>query len=85
MLDKYDKRRTFQKAQEGHKQAVDAYQSVHFTGTQYGKELQHLKQEVNEAYQQIQTALVSATEHQHDQLTQFEQDLQCIMNDINAE
>ena len=61
LLDKYDKRRTFWDAQQGHKQAMDAYQSIHFNGPDYGSELNHLKQEVNEAYQQIQTALGSAS------------------------
>lgn len=83
MLDKYDKRRTFWDAQQGHKQAMDAYQSIHFNGPDYGSELNHLKQEVNEAYQQIQTALGSASEHQRVQLEQFEQDLQNIISDIN--
>lgn len=85
MLDKYDKRRTFQKAQEGHNQAMDVYESVQFEGSEYGSELNHLKQEVNEAYQQIQTAFVSASEHQRVQLAKFEQDLQGIVNEINAD
>ena len=75
MLDKYDKTRTFQEAQQGHKQAMDAFESISYNGADYGSELKHVKQEVNEAYQQIQTALSSASEHQRDQLIQFEQDL----------
>lgn len=85
LLDKYDKRRTFWEAQKGHKQAVDAFQSIHFNGTDYGSELKHLKQEVNEAYQQIQTALSSASEHQRVQLEHFEQDLQGIISEINGD
>lgn len=85
MLDKYDKRRTFYEAQKGHKQAMDAYESIEYTGPEYGRELNHLKQEVNEAYQQIQTALSTATEHQRVQLTQFEQDLQNIVHEINID
>ena len=60
LLDKYDKRRTFWEAQQGHKQAMDASQSIHYNDADYGSELKHLKQEVNEAYQQIQNALGSA-------------------------
>lgn len=85
MLDKYDKRRTFWDAQQSHKQAMDAFQSIHFRGPDYGSELKHIKQEVNEAYQQIQTALGVATERQRDQLEQFEQDLQGIMSEINVD
>lgn len=85
LLDKYDKRRTFYEAQKGHKQAMDAFESIEFNGADYGSELKHLKQEVNEAYQQIQTALSTASEHQRVQLTQYEQDLQSIVNEINFE
>ena len=85
LLDKYDKRRTFWEAQQGHKQAMDASQSIHYNDADYGSELKHLKQEVNEAYQQIQNALGSATEHQRVQLEQFEQDLQNIISDINVD
>jgi biotin synthase-related radical SAM superfamily protein len=83
MRDKYDKTRTFQKAQQGHKQAMDAFESISYTGADYGSELKHVKQEVNEAYEQIQTALSTATEHQREQLVQFEQDLNGIVSDIN--
>lgn len=85
MLDKYDKRRTFQKAQQGHKHAMDAAQSIDFSGADYGSELKHLRQEANEAYQQIQTALSTASEHQRAQLEQLEQDLQGMINEINAD
>ncbi len=85
LLDKYDKRRTFWEAQQGHKQAMDASQSIHHNDADYGSELKHLKQEVNEAYQQIQNALGSASEHQRVQLEQFEQDLQSIISEINMD
>lgn len=85
LLDKYDKRRTFWEAQQGHKQALDAFQSIQVNEADYGSELKHVKQEVNEAYQQIQTALSSASEHQRVQLERFEQDLQSIIREINMD
>ncbi len=42
----------------------------------YGDQLNHLKEEVNEAYQQIENALEVASEHQREQLRRFQQDLQ---------
>jgi hypothetical protein len=40
---------------------------------------------VNEAYQQIQSALITASEHQKEQLKKFEQDIQAIVNEVNSE
>lgn len=85
MRDKYEKNRSFQEAQKNHKQAVDAFEAKIVTSADYGSELKQIKEEVNEAYQQIQTALVTASEHQRVQLEQFEQDLQSIMNEINMD
>lgn len=84
MQDKQDKRRSFQEAQQSYKQVNDVYSSIEKTAPNYGTELKHVKQEVNEAYQQIQSALANASEHQHVQLKQFEQDIQEIVNDVNS-
>ena len=86
MLDKYDKRQLFQEAQ-AKSQTSDGcvFQSINFTGADYGSELKHLKQEANEAYQQVQTALSTASEHQRAQLEQLEQDLQGMINRINTD
>ena len=85
MQDKQDKRRAFQEAQQSYHQVYDAYSSIEKTAPDYGTELKHVKQEVNEAYQQIQTALVTASEHQRDQLKQFEQDISAIVHEVNSE
>ncbi|KWW21172.1 MULTISPECIES: hypothetical protein [Peribacillus] len=85
MQDKQDKRRAFQEAQQSYQQVFDAYSSIEKTAPNYGTELKHVKQEVNEAYQQIQTALVTASEHQRDQLKQFEQDISAIVQEVNSE
>ena len=83
MQDKFDKRRAFQEAQQSYHQVQDAYSAIEETAPNYGTELQHLKQEVNEAYQQIKTALSVASEHQRDQLAQFEQDIRMMVSEIN--
>ncbi|MFB5281670.1 MULTISPECIES: hypothetical protein [Peribacillus] len=85
MQDKYDKRRAFQEAQNQYKQAIDTFQGMEPDSPGYGSELKHVKQEVNEAYQQIQTALTTASEHQRVQLEQFEKDLQGIIQAVNEE
>ncbi|AMM92918.1 hypothetical protein QUF81_17465 [Peribacillus simplex] len=85
MQDKQDKRRTFQEAQQSYQQVFDVYSSIEKNAPNYGTELKHVKQEVNEAYQQIQSALVTASEHQREQLKQFEQDIQAIVNEVNSE
>ncbi|AOH54820.1 hypothetical protein ABE28_010695 [Peribacillus muralis] len=85
MQDKQDKRRAFQEAQQSYHQVYDVYSSIEKTAPDYGTELKHVKQEVNEAYQQIQTALITASEHQRKQLKQFEQDISAIVDEVNSE
>ncbi|MBE2938945.1 hypothetical protein [Anoxybacillus flavithermus] len=50
---------------------------------QYGSQLHHLKQEVNEAFEQINNALEVASEKQRKQLEQFRHDLQAIVEEVN--
>ncbi|PLS14700.1 hypothetical protein CVD28_27005 [Bacillus sp. M6-12] len=79
-----NKQQAFQAAQQGVKQALDASEiDEHDAG--YGSELNHLKQEVNDAYQQIENALETASEHQRSQLEQFRDDLESIVIDVNEE
>ncbi|KGP73488.1 hypothetical protein [Pontibacillus yanchengensis] len=79
-----DKQQAFQAAQQGFKQAIDANQErmTSIGKSEYGKELAHLTQEMNEAFVQIDKALEVASEHQYDQLKQYQHDLQSIMNDV---
>lgn len=73
----------FQAAQQGTEQARDVYANIVSNDPDYGAHLKRLKNEVNEAYQQIENALEVASEHQKSQLQQFQQDLQSIMNEVN--
>ncbi|MCD5322792.1 MULTISPECIES: hypothetical protein [Pontibacillus] len=79
-----NKQQAFQAAQQGYQQAIDAnetrLQSV--DQADYGKELAHLTQEVNEAYQQIDKALEVASEHQYDQLKQYQDQLSQIIAEL---
>ncbi|MFS0823500.1 hypothetical protein [Bacillus sp. 1P02SD] len=78
-----DKQQAFQAAQQGTEQAKDVYANIVNNDPDYGTHLKRLKNEVTEAYQQIENALEVASEHQKSQLQQFQQDLQSIMNEVN--
>ena len=78
-----DKQQAFQAAQQGTEQARDIYENIVSNDPDYGAHLKRLKNEVNEAYQQIENALEVASEHQKSQLQQFQQDLQSILNEVN--
>ncbi|UQD51901.1 hypothetical protein C0971_07500 [Bacillus methanolicus] len=78
-----NKQQAFQAAQQGVEDAQELYYEIVQDSANYGHQLKHLKQEVNEAYQQIENALEVASEHQRSQLKKFQQDLQNIVNDVN--
>ncbi|KGX87560.1 hypothetical protein [Pontibacillus litoralis] len=80
-----NKQQAFQAAQQGFQQALDANDNrVKTIGkAEYGKELAHLTQEMNEAFVQINKALEVASEHQYNQLKQYEQDLMTIQNEMD--
>ncbi|TYR80581.1 hypothetical protein FZC66_09400 [Priestia megaterium] len=80
-----NKQQSFQAAEQGHKQALDAYAQSNIVkhDASYGHELKLLKEEINETYQQINNALENASETQRQRLTQFQQDLEGIVNEIN--
>ncbi|AIE59866.1 hypothetical protein [Bacillus methanolicus] len=78
-----NKQQAFQAAQQGVEDAQELYYEIVQDSANYGHQLKHLKQEVNEAFQQIENALEVASEHQRSQLKKFQQDLQNIVNDVN--
>ncbi|MDF0728002.1 hypothetical protein PY093_15115 [Cytobacillus sp. S13-E01] len=80
-----DKQQAFQAAQQGTHQAKDIYENIVKDDPDYGVHLKRLKNEVNEAVQQITNALEVASDTQRDQLQQFQDDLQSIVSDINNE
>jgi flagellar biosynthesis chaperone FliJ len=78
-----NKQQAFQAAQQGVEDAEELYYEIVHDSASYGHQLQHLKNEVNEAYQQIENALEVASEHQKVQLEQFQQDLQKMVSEVN--
>jgi len=78
-----NKQQAFQTAQQSMEDVEGFYQELNHDSSSYGHELSHLKEEVNEAYQQIENALEIASEHQRIQLEQFQRDLQKIVAAVN--
>jgi flagellar biosynthesis chaperone FliJ len=78
-----DKQQAFQAAQQGVKDTQDLYNEIVQDSASYGHQLKHLKNEVNEAYQQIENALEVASETQRYQLEQFQSDLKSIVDEVN--
>lgn len=79
-----DKQQAFQAAQQGAIQAENVYNNIVRNDPNYGEDLKHLRQEVQEAYEQIQNALEVASETQRPQLKQYESNLQNIMRDVDG-
>jgi flagellar biosynthesis chaperone FliJ len=78
-----NKQQAFQAAQQGVEDAEEVYSDIVLDSASYGQQLKHLKNEVNEAFQQIENALEVASEHQRIQLEQFQRDLQNMVNEVN--
>ncbi|RDI45832.1 hypothetical protein [Falsibacillus pallidus] len=78
-----DKQQAFQDAQKSFDQAQLASNMIVKDSGSYGAQLSHLKNEVNEAFQQIENAMEVASEHQKAQLQRFQSDLQGLVQEVN--
>ncbi|KAA0743554.1 hypothetical protein DN389_20395 [Bacillus sp. AY3-1] len=78
-----DKQQAFQAAQQGVTQAEHAFNNIVKNDPNYGHDLKELRQEVQEAYEQIQNALEVASETQRPQLEKYENNLQNIMRNVD--
>ena len=78
-----DKQQAFQATRRGVTQAEHAYNNIVKNDPNYGHDLKELRQEVQEAYEQIQNALEVASETQRPQLEQYENNLQNIMQHVD--
>ncbi|PEI88108.1 hypothetical protein [Bacillus toyonensis] len=78
-----DKQQAFQAAQQGVTQAENLFNNIVKNDPNYGRDLKELRQEVQEAYEQIQNALEVASETQRPQLEQYENNLQNIMRNVD--
>lgn len=80
-----NKQEAFQAAQQGFENAQGLYETIVSDSASYGHQLKHLKNEVNEAYQQIENALEVASETQRAQLERFQQDLRQMVTEVNMD
>lgn len=78
-----NKQEAFQDAQRNLYETQNLYQDIVKDSANYGHQLKHLKQEINETYQQIENALEVASEHQREQLESFQKDLKSIVEEVN--
>lgn len=78
-----NKQQAFQAAQQGMKQLNDVYSQLVRDSDNYSQQLKHVKNEVNETYQQIENAMEVASETQRQQLEKFRSDIEQIVNDVN--
>ncbi|MBU8878328.1 hypothetical protein BGM26_04915 [Bacillus sp. FJAT-29790] len=78
-----NKQQAFQAAQQGVEDAQELYFEIVRDSANYGHQLKHLKQEVNEAYESIQNALEVASETQRIQLEKFQHDLSTMVHEVN--
>ncbi len=78
-----NKQQAFQAAGQGTEQVKDSFEAMDISSGDYGTHLKHLKNEVNEAYQQINNALGVASETQKAQLRQYQKDIQQIVDEVN--
>lgn len=78
-----NKQEAFQDAQRNLYEMQNLYQDIVKDSANYGHQLKHLKQEINETYQQIENALEVASEHQKEQLESFQKDLKSIVDEVN--
>ncbi|MFC7783956.1 MULTISPECIES: hypothetical protein [unclassified Rossellomorea] len=80
-----NKQQAYQAAEQSVTEIQNTINELVLDGASYGSQLAHLKNEVNEAYQQIENALEVASETQRAQLQQFKSDLSSIVNEVNGQ
>ncbi|WP_027408815.1 hypothetical protein [Anoxybacteroides tepidamans] len=78
-----NKQEAFQSAEKGTMEAKEWYDHLVPDQADYGSQLKHLQQEMNEAFEQINNAMEVASETQRARLEQFRSDLQAIVDEVN--
>ena len=80
-----NKVQAFQSAQNGVRKAVDVHKNLESMrhDPQFGHEVRHLWEEINEAYQQVENAYEVASEHQKDQLDDYRNTLDKMVSDLD--
>lgn len=80
-----NKQQAYQAAEQGVEEVKDAFFEIVKDSADYGKQLKHLKNEINEALEQIDNALEVASETQRVQLEKLHQDVLSIAQEIEKE
>lgn len=78
-----NKQQAFQAAEQGLKEAKDVYREIDVDSADYGHQIKQLKNEVNEALQQIENALEVSSETQRKRLRQYQDDLHSISQEVD--
>lgn len=80
-----NKVQAFQSAQNGVRKAVEVHENLESMrhDPQFGHELSHLWEEINEAYQQVENAYEIASEHQKSQLDDYRDKLDTMVSDLD--
>lgn len=77
-----DKQQAFQAAQQAVEQAKESFSAIERHQPDEGTRLKQARQEIEEAEVQIEKALTVSTEHQHEQLAQFQQTIDDLKQQI---
>lgn len=80
-----NKQQAYQAAEQSVTEIQNTINELVLDGASFGSQLAHLKNEVNEAYQQIENALEVASDTQRAQLQQFKSDLSSIVSEVNGQ
>ena len=81
-----NKIQAFQSAQNGVRKAVEVHKNLEVMrhDPQFGHEVGHLWEEINEAYQQVENAYEVASEHQKDQLDEYRKTLNKMVSAVDG-
>jgi predicted RNase H-like nuclease len=80
-----NKKQAFDAVQQGMVEVHKVHVNLTKNSSDYGHQLKHLRQEINEAYEQIQNALEVASETQRKHLEQYKRDLDRIVQEVNLD
>ena len=80
-----NKLQAFQSAQNGVRRAIEVRENLEHMqhDPQFGHEVGHLWEEINEAYQQVENAFEVASEHQKKQLDGYKDTLDKMVSDLD--
>ncbi|MCD7033655.1 hypothetical protein LRR81_05375 [Metabacillus sp. GX 13764] len=78
-----NKQQSFQAAQQSAADAVELNHAVSKEDADYGSQMKHVKEEVNEAFAQIDSARENASATQNSRLDEFQQEIETIADEMD--